>query len=128
LLTAEPESLIAFDSDIRNPKEINVAVSSGRVTRFGVNFAAFDGAYAGILKLSERAAGAFAVSLDRRIRRGYNEARTYYFFVVRELIEDHGIVFSAFDFAAEPWQEIDYVEDIDAARLRTCRRTDVNEC
>jgi len=127
LLTAESESLIAFDSAVRNPKEINVAVSAGRVTRFGVNFAGFDGAYAGILKLSERAAGTFATTLDRRIRRGFNEARTYYFFVVRALIEDHGVVFSPFDFAGELWQEIDYVEDIDAARLRTRRRADVNE-
>ena len=60
LFSAEPESLIAFDSSVRDPKEINVAIADGRVTRFGVNFAGFSGSYAGVLKLSERAAGAFA--------------------------------------------------------------------
>jgi len=127
LIAAEAESLIAFDSTIRNPREINVAIAAGRVTRFGVNFAGFDGAYAGILKLSERAARAFAHTLDRRIRRGFNEARTYYFFVVRELIEDHGILFSPFDLAGQPWQEIDYAEDIAAARLQASRRANANE-
>jgi choline kinase len=76
LIDAEAESLIAFDSTVRDPKEINVAISGGRVTRFGVNFSGFVVAYAGILKLSERAASAFAQTLDRRIRRGFNEART----------------------------------------------------
>ena len=116
------DSLIAFDSTVRDPKEINVAVADGEVTRFGVNFDGFTGAYAGILKLSERAASAFAQTLDRRIRRGFNEARTYYFFVIRALIDDYGIRFAPFDFAGHRWQEIDYVEDIAAARSRVGER------
>lgn len=126
LIGAEPESLIALDSTVRDPKEINVTASAGRVWRFGVNFAGFTGAYAGIMKLSERAAMAFAQTLDRRIRRGFNEARTYYFFVVRALIEDYGIAFSPFDFAGHRWQEIDYVEDIATARRRVGERAAVN--
>jgi len=58
LFTAESASLIAFDSSVQDPKEINLATADGRVTRFGVNFDGFAGAYAGILKLSERAANA----------------------------------------------------------------------
>jgi len=126
LIAAEPVSLIALDSTVRNPKEINVAVSGGRVTRFGVNFAGFDGAYAGVIKLSERAAAAFAQTLDHRIRRGFNEARTYYFFVVRALIDDYGIAFSPFDFAGHRWQEIDYTEDIAAARAKVGERGRAN--
>ncbi len=118
LLAANAESLIAFDSSVRDPKEINVTVCDGRVTRFGVNFSGFTGAYAGILKLSDRAADAFARTLDRRIRRGFNEARTYYFFVIRALLDDYGIRFSAIDFAGHRWQEIDYIEDVVKARLR----------
>lgn len=118
LFTAEPESLIGYDSTILDPKEINVAIAAGRITRFGVNYAPFAGAYAGVLKLSERAASGFAETLDRRVRRGFNEARTYYFFVVRALIEDYGIAFSPFDFAGRQWQEIDYPGDIAAARTK----------
>jgi len=118
LFTAESASLIAFDSSVQDPKEINLATADGRVTRFGVNFDGFAGAYAGILKLSERAANAFALTLDRRIRRGFNEARTYYFFVVRALIEDYGIQFVPFDFARRGWAEIDYIRDIALARAR----------
>jgi choline kinase len=127
LIAAPPESLIAFDSSIRDPKEINVTVAGGRVERFGVNFAGFTGAYAGVLKLSERAATAFAHTLDRRIRRGFNEARTYYFFVVRALLDDYGIRFSPFDFAGQRWQEIDYVEDIATARSRMGEQAGANE-
>ena len=127
LINAEPESLIAFDSTVRDPKEINVAVADGRVTRFGVNYFPFSGSYAGLLKLSERAAGGFAETLDRRVRRGFNEARTYYFFVVRTLIDDYGIAFAPFDFAGRRWQEIDYVEDIAAARAKVGERAGVNE-
>ena len=123
----EGESLIAFDSSVRDPKEINVAVAGGTVTRFGVNFDGFTGAYAGMLKLSERAAYAFAEVLDRRIRRGFNEARTYYFFVIRALIEDYDVRFVPFDLAGRRWQEIDYVEDIAIARSRIADREDVNE-
>jgi choline kinase len=118
LFTAAPESLIAFDSSVRDPKEINVATGEGSVTRFGVNFAGFAGAYAGIVKLSQRAANAFAITLDRRIQRGFNEARTYYFFVVRALIDDYGIHFVPFDFAGRGWAEIDYSADIASARAR----------
>ena len=121
LLSAESESLIAFDSSVRDPKEINVVASAERVERFGVNFDGFTGAYAGIMKLSERAANAFAETLDRRVRRGFNEARTYYFFVVRALIDDYATSSSPFDFAGRRWQEIDYVADIAAARRRVAR-------
>ena len=127
LIAAEPESLIGFDSTVRDPKEINVAISEGKVTRFGVNFSGFDGAYAGVLKLSDRAASAFAQTLDRRIRRGFNEARTYYFFVVRALIDDYRIAFAPFDFAGHRWQEIDYLEDIAKARTKVGEREAANE-
>ena len=128
LFTSEHESLIAFDSSVRNAKEINLATAEGRVTRFGVNFDGFAGAYAGILKLSKRAAEAFALTLDRRIRRGFNEARTYYFFVVRALIDDYRIPFAPFDFAGRRWQEIDYADDIAVARSRIGVRADANAC
>ena len=118
LFTAEPESLIAFDSSVLNPKEINLGTADGKVTRFGVNFDRFAGAYAGIVKLSARAANAFATTLDRRIQRGFNEARTYYFFVVRSLINDYGIRFVPFDFAGRGWAEIDYAADLAVARAR----------
>jgi len=127
LIGAGSESLIAFDSTIRDPKEINVAVADGRVTRFGVNYSPFSGSYAGALKLSERAAGAFADTLDRRVRRGFNEARTYYFFVIRTLIDDYGITFAPFDFAGHRWQEIDYVQDVAAARAKVSERARVDE-
>jgi choline kinase len=126
LIAADAPSLIAFDSSVRDPKEINLAIADGKVTRFGVNFDGFAGAYAGILKLSERAASAFALELDRRIRRGFNEARTYYFFVIRALIDDYCIRFAPFDFAGRRWQEIDYVEDIAAARSRVAEPVDAN--
>jgi len=127
LIGAGSESLIAFDSTIRDPKEINVAVADGRVTRFGVNYSPFSGSYAGAVKLSERAAGAFAETLDRRVRRGFNEARTYYFFVIRTLIDDYGITFAPFDFAGHRWQEIDYVQDVAAARAKVSERARVDE-
>jgi len=127
LIGAGSESLIAFDSTIRDPKEINVAVADGRVTRFGVNYSPFSGSYAGALKLSERAAGAFAETLDRRVRRGFNEARTYYFFVIRTLIDDYGITFAPFDFAGHRWQEIDYVQDVAAARAKVSERARIDE-
>ena len=59
------ESLIAYDSGVLDPKEINVAVAGGRVTRFGVNYAGYSGAYAGMFRLSAPAARLFAATLDR---------------------------------------------------------------
>lgn len=122
LFGAEAESLVAYDSDVLDPKEINIAVESDRVTRFGVNFAGFSGAYAGVLKLSAHAARLFSDTLDRRICRGFNESRTYYFFVMRELIADADVVFVPFDFASYRWKEIDYIEDIAIARARISGR------
>jgi choline kinase len=124
LLRADAESLVAFDSTVQDPREINVAVVAGRVTRFGVNFAGFSGAYAGVLKLSAHAARRFADTLSRRVERGFNEARTYYFFVLRELIADPGIVLAAFDFADHRWKEIDVPADVDLAREQCGRGAD----
>jgi len=118
LLAAEAETLMAFDSTRREPTEINVAVADGRVVRFDENFTGYSGLYACVLKLSQRAAGAFAASLDRRIRQGFNDPEDYYFFLVRALIADHGVTVAAFDFAGHDWQEIDRREDIVAARTR----------
>lgn len=122
LFGTRAETLVAYDSDVLDPKEINIAVEGDRVTRFGVNFAGFSGAYAGVLKLSAHAARRFSDTLDHRIRRGFNEPRTYYFFVMRELIADADIVFRPFDFASYRWKEIDYLEDIAAARARIGRQ------
>ena len=118
LFTAPAESLVAYDSTVLDPRELNVTVADGRITRFGVNFSGYSGAYAGVLKLSAHAAALFARTLDERIRRGFNEPRTYYFFVMRRLIADPGVVLEAFDFGPFRWQEIDYARDIAAARLR----------
>ncbi len=118
LMAAEAETLMAYDSTRRVPTEINVAVADGRVVRFDENFAGYSGLYACVLKLSHRAAGAFAAALDRRIRQGFNNPKDYYFFLVRALIEEHGIAVAAFDFAGHDWQEIDQREDLDAARAR----------
>lgn len=124
LLRAETESLVAFDSAVRDPREINVTVVAGRVTRFGVNFSGYSGAYAGVLKLSAYAARRFADTLAARIERGFNEARTYYFFVLRELIADPAIDLAAFDFADHRWKEIDVPEDVDLARRRCASQSD----
>jgi len=118
LIAAEAESLIAYDSRVLDPKEINVAAAGGRVTRFGVNYAGYSGAYAGMFKLSAPAARLFADTLDRRVRRGFNDPRTYYFFVMRRLLAEPGVVLAAFDLAAYRWQEIDYRKDIAAAQAR----------
>jgi choline kinase len=118
LLTAKHESLVAYDSTVQDPREINITVLDSRVTRFGVNFTGFSGAYAGVLKLSTHAAALFARTLDERIRRGFNEPRTYYFFVMRRLIADPAVVLAPFDFGGFRWQEIDYARDIAAARER----------
>jgi choline kinase len=118
LFAAGAESLVAYDSSLRDDREINVAVAGDRVTRFGVNFQGYSGAYAGMLKLSSHAAGLFADTLDRRVRQGFNEARTYYFFVMRRLLADPGVVFAPFDLAGHHWKEIDYFADIAIARAR----------
>ena len=118
LVSSQAESLVAYDSGVLDPREINVAVAGDRITRFGVNFDGYSGAYAGILKLSRHAAQLFAETLDRRVRRGFNEARTYYFFVMRKLIADPGVAFAPFDLAHHRWKEIDYVEDVAIARER----------
>ena len=118
LFTLPAESAVAFDSSVLDPKEINVTARDGRVTRFGVNYTGYSGAYAGVFKLSAHAARLFADTLDRRVRRGFNEARTYYFFVMRKLIGDPGVVLTPFDFARYRWKEIDYPADIAAARER----------
>lgn len=116
-LFAAPEaSLVAYDSNVLDPGEINIATEGNRVTRFGVNFSGFSGAYAGALKLSAYAAGLFVETLEQRIQRGFNEPRTYYFFVMRRLIGDPGVVFTPFDFSPFRWKEIDYPGDIAVAR------------
>lgn len=112
LFTAAPESLVCLDSNVQDPKEINVAVRDGRVTRFGVNYAGYSGAYAGVLKLSAAAARLFADTLDARIRKGFNESRVYYFFVMRRLLAEPGLFFAPFDFAPYRWKEIDYARDL----------------
>lgn len=118
LFGARTESLVAYDSTVLDPREINVTVADGRVTRFGVNFSGYSGAYAGVLKLPAHAAGLFARTLDERIRRGFNEPRTYYFFAMRRLIAEPGVVLEPFDFGPYRWQEIDYLRDVAAARQR----------
>ncbi len=118
LFAAADESLIAYDSRVLDPKEINVAVAAGRVTRFGVNYSGYSGAYAGIFRLSAVAARLFAATLDARLRRGYNEPRTYYFFAMRRLLAEPGVAVAGFDLAAYRWQEIDTREDIVAAQAR----------
>lgn len=124
LLAAPAPTLMGFDSTLRDPKEVNVAVSGGRVTHFDENFAGYCGVYAGVMKLSLRAADIFAEALDRRIRQGSGDPRGYYFSFVRAVIAAPGIVVSAFDFAGHSWQEIDRPEHIAAAR--SCfRRTPV---
>lgn len=128
LFATEAESLVAYDSSVLDPKEINIAVANDCVTRFGVNFSGYSGAYAGVLKLSAHAARLFADTLDRRVRRGFNESRTYYFFVMRKLIADTDLVFVPFDFARYRWKEIDYFEDIAIARARICGRDNADAC
>lgn len=118
LFTAEADSLVAYDSSILDPKEINIAVAGNRVTRFGVNYSGYSGAYAGVLKLSAHAAQFFGNTLDCRVRRGFNEPRTYYFFVMRKLIADPAVVLEPFDLASYRWKEIDYTADIAVARER----------
>jgi len=116
LFAATAPSLIAYDSSVQDPAEINVAVADGRISRFGVNFAPYAGAYAGIAKFSSRAARLFADTIDRRVVRGFNEPRTYYFFAMRKLISEPQVELAAFDLAGRRWKEIDRVYDVMAAR------------
>jgi len=116
LFGAVAPSLVAYDGSVLDPLEINVAVADGRVTRFGVNFAGYAGAYAGIVKLSAHAARVFADTLDHRIRRGFNEPRTYYFFVMRRLIADPDVRFVPFDVARRGYWEVDRPEDLQRLR------------
>jgi choline kinase len=116
LIAAPQPSYVVFDSSVRDPAEINVAVAEGRIIRFGVNFAPFSGAYAGMLRLSAPAARRFADTIDRRVTRGFNEPRTYYFFAMRALIADPDVVLSPFDLAGRRWKEIDRADDVPAAR------------
>lgn len=118
LFTAAPETLMAYDSSLRNDAEVNVAVDDGKVIRFDENFPGYTGLYAGVLKLSLRAARAFADTLDRRIVQGFSDPRDYYFFAVRAIIDEYGIPIDAFDCAGYAWQEIDRAEHIEAARAR----------
>ena len=118
LFVAPAESFVAYDSRVLDPREINVAVADGLVTRFGVNFGGYAGAYAGMLKLSAHAARRFAAVLDERIQRGFNEARTYYFFVMRRLLADPLVRLHAFDLAPHVWQEIDRMQDLVLARAK----------
>jgi len=116
VVAAAATSFVAFDSSVLDPAEINIAVAAGRVVRFGVNFAPYAGAYTGLLRLSAPAARLFADTIDRRIVRGFNEPRTYYFFAMRALIDDPRIELAPFDFAGRRWKEIDRVDDIGVAR------------
>jgi choline kinase len=116
-LFASPETdLVGYDSSVLDDKELNVRIDAGRVTRFGVNFSGYSGAYTGVLRLSRPAAAMFAEALDQRVRRGFNEPRTYYFFVMRRLIADLGAPLEGFDFAPFAWKEIDYPVDVAIAR------------
>ena len=116
-------SFVAFDSSVDDPAEINIAVAARRVVRFGVNFAPYAGAYAGVLRLSAPAARLFAETIDRRVVRGFNEPRTYYFFAMRALIDDPRLELAPFDFAGRRWKEIDRVDDIAGARQVADRTT-----
>ena len=99
LFAADAKSLVAYNSSVLDPAEINVAVADGRITRFGVNFSGYAGAYAGI-----------------RVKRGCNEPRTYYFFVMRRLIAEPGVRFTPFDVAGRGYWEIDRPGDVVAVR------------
>jgi len=83
-----------------------------------VLFRSFNGVYAGLFKLSQNAALAFAKALDRQIRAGLHDPKAYYFHVVRALIEEFGIEIGALDIAGNEWQEIDRPDDIVAAKAR----------
>lgn len=115
MMLSQSKSFIAYDSRILDPKEINVRVDAGRVVRFGVNFADFSGAYVGVMKFSRPDAGLFIRLLDERIRRGFNDRRTYYFAFIRRMINEHHIRFDPLDCAGHDWVEIDYPRDLEKA-------------
>lgn len=115
-----PISHVAYDSSVLDPKEINVRVENGCISRFGVNFADYSGAYAGLLNFSDAAhARRFGEILDGRIRRGFNDPRTYYFFIMRQLLWEFPRQLGAFDFAPFRWKEIDVPADLPVARQQT---------
>lgn len=127
LVVSPQPSYVVFDSSVQDPAEINVAVADGRIVRFGVNFAPFSGAYAGMLRLSAPAARRFADTIDRRVTRGFNEPRTYYFFAMRALIDDPDVVLSPFDLAGRRWKEIDRADDVPAARRIVAAATEATD-
>jgi L-glutamine-phosphate cytidylyltransferase len=110
------DSHICYDSSILDPKEINLRVADNRVVRFGVNFKDYSGAYAGVIKFSKNHAQLFVRLLDDRIKKGFNEPRTYYFSFIRQMIIQYNVHFYPFDFAEYAWAEIDYVHDLVRAR------------
>jgi choline kinase len=124
LFGADAPSLVAYDSSILDPKEINVLVDGDRIRRFGVNFAGYSGAYVGAFRLAAPAARLFADTLERRIRRGFNDSRTYYFFVMRRLIAEPSVTLVPFDFARFRWQEIDCPADLSKAEALFGRRAE----
>jgi choline kinase len=111
-----PSSFICYDSRILDPKEINVLASQDVVLRFGVNFKDYSGAYAGVIGFSRDDGILFARLLDERIKRGFNEPRTYYFAFIRSMINRHGVRFFPFNLSAFSWAEIDYANDMARAQ------------
>ncbi len=116
MLACGHASYMGYDSSILDPKELNVRVADGRIERFGVKFAGYSGAYTGVIRFKREHARLFAGLLDKRMQRGFNEKRTYYFQFIRAMLNDHGADIRAFDFAGYGWAEIDYLQDIDRAR------------
>jgi L-glutamine-phosphate cytidylyltransferase len=109
-------SYICYDSFILDSKEINIRVCDNRVVKFGVNFKDYSGAYAGVIKFNADDAPLFGRLLHERVRKGFNEPRSYYFAFIRQMINDHGVWFHPFDFGTHKWAEIDYIHDMDKAR------------
>jgi choline kinase len=118
LLSEPAPTFMGYDSTLRDPAEINVAVDGGRVTRFDENFAGYSGLYAGVLRLSAKAAAVFAQALDGRIRQRASDPLGYYFSAARAVIDDRRMTVAAVDFAGQAWQEIDRPEHLQAARSR----------
>jgi len=116
MIKSTSPSFICYDSSIMDDKEINVRVSDNRVVKFGVNFKEYSGAYAGVIKFCKTDGQLFANLLDERIKRGFNEARTYYFAFIRRMINDYNVCFHPFDFAGYTWTEIDFAHDLSRAR------------
>jgi choline kinase len=116
MLACRHASYMGYDSSILDPKELNVRVVDNRIARFGVKFAGYSGAYAGVMRFQAEHARLFAGLLDNRMQRGFNDRRTYYFQFIRAMINDHGAAIGAFDFAGYDWAEIDYSRDVERAR------------